>query len=64
MNRFFTVVVLSPWLALSAWSQTPPAPPLSQVQLFLGLTDSQVSAILQNEQRLQHIFLSATEENE
>jgi hypothetical protein len=52
MKPFFTVLVLSPWLAISAWSQTTtfPAPqqPLSQVKQFLGLTDSQVSAILQN----------------
>src|SRR5262245_4252312 len=41
-----------PFLALSASSQTTTLPPpqqaLSQVRQFLGLTDSQVSAILQN----------------
>jgi hypothetical protein len=49
MKRLFTVLVLCPLLAPSAWSQTITFPqPLSQVQQFLGLTDSQVSAILQN----------------
>jgi hypothetical protein len=51
MNRFPIALVLYPWLTLSAWSQTTTFPqPLSQVQQFLGLTDSQVSAILQNNQ--------------
>ena len=54
MKPIFTVLVLCPWLAFSAWSQTTTLPPpqqaLSQVQQFLGLTDSQVSAILQNNQ--------------
>jgi hypothetical protein len=50
MKPSLTVLVLCPWLALSAWSQPTPFPvqPLSQVQQYLGLTDSQVSAILQN----------------
>jgi hypothetical protein len=50
MKPFFTVLVFCPWLALSAWSQPTPFPiqPLSQVSQFLGLTDPQVSAILQN----------------
>ena len=50
--RFLTVLVLCPCLPLPSWSQTttfpPPQPPLSQVQQFLGLTDAQVKAILQN----------------
>jgi hypothetical protein len=48
MERFLTMVVLSSCLAFSAWSQTGPLPPLSQVKQFLGLTDDQVTAILQN----------------
>jgi hypothetical protein len=52
MMRFLTVLVLCPCLPLPSWSQTttfpPPQPPLSQVQQFLGLTDAQVKAILQN----------------
>src|SRR5260370_27961841 len=49
MKPLFTVLVLCLLLALSAWSQTTTFPqPLSQVQQFLGLTDSQVSAIFQN----------------
>jgi Spy/CpxP family protein refolding chaperone len=54
MKRFSITVVLSSYLAFSAWSQTttfpPPQPALSQVKQFLGLTDSQVTAILQNNQ--------------
>jgi hypothetical protein len=50
MKPFFNALVLCPWLALSAWPQTttPFPPPLSRVQQFLGLTDDQVGAILQN----------------
>jgi hypothetical protein len=51
MNRFPIALVLCSWLAISAFSQTTfpsPQTPLSQVQQFLGLTDSQVSAIIQN----------------
>src|SRR5437879_3559623 len=51
VKSFFTLLLLClcPWLALSAWSQTPQPPrPLSQVQQYLGLTDVQVKAILQN----------------
>src|ERR1043166_7533629 len=50
MKRFLITVVLSSCLASSAWSQLPinrPSP-LSQVKQFLGLTDTQVNAILQN----------------
>jgi hypothetical protein len=45
------VLVLCPWIALLAWSQTRtpfPIPPLSGVQQFPGLTDDQMNAILQN----------------
>jgi hypothetical protein len=52
MKPFFTVLLLCPYLAVSAWSQTTtfptPQQPLSQVKQFLSLTDSQVSAIVQN----------------
>ena len=52
MKHFLVAFVLCPLLALSALPQTTtfpsPQQPLSQVQQFLGLTDSQVSAILQN----------------
>ena len=48
MKPFFTILLLCTWLALSAWSQTSPTQPLSQVQQYLSLTDSQVNAILQN----------------
>jgi hypothetical protein len=50
MKSFLGALVLCPWLALSAWSQGTPFPfqPLSGVQQFLGLTDDQVTAILQN----------------
>jgi hypothetical protein len=50
MNRFPITLVLCPWLALSALSQTTPVPaqPLSQVQQYLGLSDDQVKTILQN----------------
>jgi hypothetical protein len=51
MKPFLAVLVLCFWLTLSAWSQTTTFPqPLSQVKQFLGLTDSQVTAILQNNQ--------------
>jgi hypothetical protein len=51
MNRFPIPLVFVPFLAVSAWSQTTTFPqPLSQVRQFLGLTDSQVTAILQNNQ--------------
>jgi hypothetical protein len=52
MKPFLAALVLCSWLAVSAWSQTItfPSQPLSQVQQFLGLTDSQVTAILQNNQ--------------
>jgi hypothetical protein len=50
--RFLTALVLASCLAFSAWSQTTTLPPpqqaLSQVRQYLGLTDSQVTAILQN----------------
>ena len=42
------VLVLLLFYTLSAWSQTRPL--LPQVQQFLGLTDAQVTAILQNNQ--------------
>jgi hypothetical protein len=50
MKPFLPALLLCPWLALSAWSQGTPFPfqPLSGVQQFLGLTDDQVTAILQN----------------
>src|SRR6266566_99027 len=48
MKSFFTAFVLCSSLALSAWSQVQPSQPLSELQQFLGLTDSQLSAILQN----------------
>ena len=51
MKRFLTTVVLSSCFSLSAWSQTTTLPPqqaLSQIRQFLGLTDNQVIAILQN----------------
>ena len=51
MKPFFTILVLFPCFALSAWSQTTTLPPqqaLPQVRQFLGLTDSQVTTILQN----------------
>jgi len=52
MKPFLAALLLCPWLALSAWSQTTTFPQqvLSQVKQFLGLTDSQVTAILQNNQ--------------
>jgi hypothetical protein len=55
MKPFLTALVLCPWLALSAWSQPTPLPPqqpLSQVKQFLGLTDAQVTTILQNNNEL------------
>ncbi len=56
MKPFLIALVLCPWLALSAWPQTTPPPqpqlPLSQVKQFLGLTDAQVTAILQNNNEL------------
>jgi len=51
MKPFLAAVILCPWLAISAWSQPTTLPPqqaLPQVRQFLGLTDSQVTAILQN----------------
>jgi hypothetical protein len=52
MKPLLTVFVLCPWLAVSALPQTTTLPPpqqaLSQVRQYLGLTDSQVTAILQN----------------
>jgi hypothetical protein len=52
MKPFFTVLIICPYFALSAWSQTTTLPPpqqaLPQVRQFLGLTDSQVTTILQN----------------
>src|SRR5436190_17555770 len=51
MKPFVASLVLCPWLALSAWSQTTtplPKQPPTQLQVFLGLTDSQVFTILQN----------------
>jgi hypothetical protein len=52
MKAFSTGVVLSLFASFSAWSQIGipvPAPqPLTQVRQFLGLTDTQVSAILRN----------------
>src|SRR5260370_21159754 len=54
MKRFQITAVLSSYLAFLAFPQTttfpPPQQPLSQVKQFLGLTDDQVSAILQNNQ--------------
>src|SRR5216683_6635917 len=51
MKTFVATLVLSPLLAFSVWSQPTPLPPqqaLPQVRQFLGLTDDQVSAIIQN----------------
>src|ERR1700730_13616021 len=51
MNWLLRVLILSPCLALSAWSQispTLPPQPLPELQQFLGLTDSQSTAIFQN----------------
>src|SRR5437879_5443681 len=51
MKPYFITLVLCPLFALSAWSQTTTLPPqqaLPQVQQFLGLSDSQVTTILQN----------------
>ena len=51
MKPYVAALVLCPWLALSAWSQTTtfaPQQALPQVRQFLGLTDSQVTTILQN----------------
>jgi hypothetical protein len=51
MNRLPRVLMLCPCLALSAWSQispTLPLQPLPELQQFLGLTDTQVTAIFQN----------------
>src|SRR5437879_11581139 len=52
MKPCSTVLLLGPCLALSAWSQITPLPPvqqpLSQVKQFLGLTDAQLTAIFQN----------------
>src|SRR5882762_10489961 len=48
MKPFLAAFVLCPWLALSQTTPLPPQQPLSQVKQFLGLTDAQVTAILQN----------------
>jgi hypothetical protein len=52
MKPFFTILLLYPWLALLGWSQItplpPPSQPFSQLQQYLGLTDSQVNTILLN----------------
>lgn len=51
MNWLFRVLILCPCLALSAWSQispTLPVQPLPELQQFLSLTDTQVTAIFQN----------------
>jgi hypothetical protein len=50
MKPSLIALLLCPCIALSAWSQTlpPPQQALSQLRQFLGLTDSQVTAILQN----------------
>jgi hypothetical protein len=51
MKFFVATLLICPWLALSAWSQTQrpfPVQPLLEVQQFLGLSDDQVKAILQN----------------
>src|SRR5882762_2616829 len=51
MKPFLAALLLCPLLAISAWPQTTMFPqPLSQVKQFLSLTDSQVTAILQNNQ--------------
>jgi hypothetical protein len=49
MNRFPIALALYPWLAISAFCQTPLPPPqqaLPQVRQYLSLTDDQVTAIL------------------
>jgi hypothetical protein len=51
MNRLSRVLIFCPFLALSAWSQispTLPPQPLPELQQFLGLTDTQSTAIFQN----------------
>src|SRR5437016_3942698 len=56
MKPLVAALVLCPLLAFSAWSQTIPIdpttavpnPPLPLVRQFLGLSDAQVTAILQN----------------
>jgi hypothetical protein len=48
MKPIVTVLVLCPCLALSAWSQTSPTQPFSQVGQFLSLTNEQISAIIEN----------------
>src|SRR5258708_39580786 len=70
MKPFVAAVILCPWLVLSAWSQPTTLPPqqaLPQLRQFLGLTDSQVTAILQNNNDYNtfslHIFLTATTAN-
>src|SRR5260370_25889138 len=47
MRLFSPLLVLSPWLPLSAWSQAPPQP-FSPLQHSLGLTDAQAAEIRQN----------------
>src|SRR5437667_3819069 len=51
MKPSLTAFVLCLFFSFSAWSQTTlpqPQQPLAQVKQFLGLTDAQVTAILQN----------------
>ena len=52
MKSFLEALVFYPCFALSAWSQITPLPPppqaFSQLRQFLGLTDSQVTAVLQS----------------
>jgi len=53
MKPFLAALVLCPWLAVSQTTPLPPPQqPLSQVKQFLGLTDAQVTAILQNNNEL------------
>src|SRR5258706_1158912 len=51
MKPCLIALVLVPFLGISAWSQIntpPPQQALSQVRQFLGLTDAQVTTIVQN----------------
>jgi hypothetical protein len=51
MKPFLPALLLCSWLALSAWSQPialPQQQALFALRQFLGLTDSQISAIVQN----------------
>jgi hypothetical protein len=51
MHRLLTALAFASCFSFSAWSQPIALPlqqPLSQVQQYLGLTDTQVTAILQN----------------